>query len=101
MQKAKHDSIFAVRFSIPLWLSVSAAAIAYVFCGFLMPPLMSGGRTLSRLTGWLIDGAPYLALALGAIGALALFRRLAARRFRKTQTEISALSVRWIARTSS
>jgi restriction system protein len=91
MLKAKHDTILAVRFSIPWWVGATGAAIAYIFCGFLVPPLMSGDPALSRLSGWLVDGAPYLLLGLSAISALAFFQRLDARRLRQTHSEIESL----------
>jgi restriction system protein len=91
MLRAKHDGIFAVRLAIPWWVSVTVAAAAYVFCGFLVPPLMSGTPALTRLGSWLMEGAPYLTIGLAAVGVFALLRELDLRRLRQTHTDLDSI----------
>lgn len=91
MMRARSDGALAVRLTIPWWVSLSAAAAAYVFCGFLVPSLMSGNPALSRLADWLIEAAPVLALILAGLGAYALLCELDMRRLRQTQTQLDSI----------
>jgi len=91
MMRARHDGVWAVRFTIPWWVSFTAAAATYLFCSFLVPSLMSGNPALSRLAGWLIEGAPILAILFVAVGAFALFRELDLRRLRQTQSQLESI----------
>ena len=91
MMRTKHDGALAVRFSLPWWVSFTAAATAYLFCSFLVPSLMSGNPALSRLADWLTDGAPFLAALFVALGTFVFFGELHLRRLRQTQNRLESI----------
>ena len=91
MMRRRHDGASAVRFTVPWWVSFTAAATAYLFCSFLVPSLMSGNPALSRLADWLIEGAPFLAALFVALGTFVFFRELHRRRLRQTQSRLESI----------